>query len=109
MQATNFPASFVGITERFYVLRNEGLLLPRKYAQYTSVNAYDTRAEVPVYVDAAQAMTDFVAEVSVYAETLTTTPPAYRADHDETDFGLTPARNFWASRFASAKASPHAA
>ena len=109
MQDNKFPPSFVGKTEQFYVLRNEGLQFPRKYAMYTSAEAYDTRTEVPLYVDASEALADFAAELPIYAESLTTIPPAYPADRDATDFGLTPARNLWASRFARAKAASHAA
>ncbi|MBO0939957.1 hypothetical protein J2I47_25655 [Fibrella sp. HMF5335] len=79
------------------------------YARYGTVKAYDNRSEVPVYVGADEALADFLAEVKIYAESLTTTPPAYPADRDDTDYGLTPARNLWASRFARAKASRHAA
>ena len=112
MQVTSFSPSFIGKTEQFFVLRNEGLTnpaIPRMYARYSTVKAYDNRAEVPVYVSAEDALSDFLADVPIYVESLTTTPPAYPADRDDTDYGLTPARNLWASRFASAKASRHAA
>jgi hypothetical protein len=97
------PDSFVGRTENFYVLRNEGRQLPRKYARYASTEAYNDRAEVPVYVDAVAALADFVHEVKIYPESLTTTPPTYPAEQDETDLGLTPARQLWAARFARDK------
>jgi hypothetical protein len=101
------PVAFTGRTERFYVLRNEGLQLPRKYVRYRSEDAYNTRAEVPVYIDAAEALSDFDHEVKIYPESLTTTPPTYPVERDETNLGLTPARQLWAARFARDKGRTH--
>jgi hypothetical protein len=97
------PASFAGKSGKFYVLRNEGLAIPRKYAAYPNVKAYDTRSETPIYVEAVEALADFDQEVKIYAQNLMTTPPSYDPDRDETDMGLTPVRNMWAKRFQLAK------
>lgn len=103
LKDTTLPVSFVGRTERFYVLRCEGLAnpaIPKKYAQYSSVSAYDNRTETPVYVDANEALRDFSHALKIYLESLTTTPPAYAPDRDETDLGLSNPINIWHSRFA---------
>jgi len=74
-----YPASFVGRTERFYVLRNEGLknpAIPKKYAVYHSTNACNRRTEIPDYVSAQDAIGDFSHEIKVNPATLTTIWPA---------------------------------
>ena len=102
---TKLPPSFVGLSGRFYVR------IPRiagghhqRTAVYSSVNAYDSRSEVPFYVDATDVQDDFSHEIKIYAENLKTIPPDYEPDHDETDLGLTakieyPQRNAWKERF----------
>jgi hypothetical protein len=61
-------------------------------------------------VPAADALADFGHEVRIYTESLTTTPPVYPPDRDETDLGLTPAQHVWAERFARVQGSQrHAA
>ena len=102
----NLPTSFVGKSGMFYVLRNEGLSTPYiapKYAAYSSVDSYNNRSETPNYIDFSQAIADFHQAVHIYLESLTTTPPVYPADRDESDYGLTPERNFWLNRFQKAR------
>ena len=103
-EVTNLPTSFVGRTERFYILRNEGLAIARKYAVYPNVKAYDTRSTTPEYIPAVDALPDFCHAEKIYPESLTTTPPSYPADRDETDYGLTPERNIiaWHNKFQQA-------
>lgn len=102
----DLPTAFVGKAEHLYILRNEGLTnrdIPKKYAVYSSTNAYNTRSETPDFIDAADALADFNHEIKIYQESLTTTPPVYETERDETDYGLTPERNIWRNRFHKAK------
>ena len=99
---TTLPISFTGRTEHFYVIRNEGLsnpAVPPKYAVYQSTDAYNSRTETPYYVEAGVALADFANDVKIYPESLTTTPPAYPNDRDETDYGLTPTLSYWHNLF----------
>lgn len=113
MQFIKYSTSFIGRTDCFYVLRNEGLAnlaIPKMYARYATVEAYNNRTEVPVYVSATEALDDFDREVKIYGESLTTTPPVYPPDRDNSDLGLTPAQHMWVERIARVKGSQrHAA
>jgi hypothetical protein len=105
------PASFVGLSGRFYVRqrRADGQGYLHILTVWQSVEAYNQRDQKGLtFCDVEQALADFDRIVSIYEETLTTTPPAYPREPDETDLGLTPARNFWQSRFTQARAR-HAA
>lgn len=107
---TTLPTSFVGRTESFYVLRSEGLSNPaigKKYAVYSSVAAYNQRSEIPYYIPTKDALADFSHAVQICPKSLTTT---WATDRDESDLGVTPARNLWLNRFQKAKeANTHAA
>ena len=101
-KSNHLPTSFVGKGGHFYVLRNEGLSnpnVPKMYAVYSSINAYNHRSETPFFASIEAVLSDFDHEVSICPETLKTTWPA---DRDETDSGLTPARN-WANRLKKAR------
>ena len=95
--------SFVGRSGRFYVACPEGWATNARYTVHASVEAYNSRNGLIGFVPAAESLADFEQEISIYPESLTTTPPAYPADRDESDLGLTPAHNLWAERFARVK------
>lgn len=97
------PSSFVGKSGRFYVSCPEGWATNPRYTVRETVEAYNNRSGLIGFVPAAEALADFEQEIRIYPETLTTTPPPYPADRDETDLGLTPARNIWAERLARGK------
>ena len=100
------PVSFVGKSGRFYIRqrRADGSGHHHRLTVWPSVADYDTRAPVmPAFCDAADALTDFSHAVRIYPESLTTTPPAYPPDRDETDFGVTPLRNFWRERLTQTR------
>lgn len=106
-QGTNLPPSFVGKSGRFYIRqrRTDGSGYHHRLTVWPSVEDYNHRAPVPLaFCDAADALPDFSHEVRIYPESLTTTPPLYEPDRDETDLGLTAPltnsqRNAWKERF----------
>ena len=115
---THLPTSFVGKSGastpgRFYIrqARADGSGYTNRLTVWPSVDDYNHRNPVPLtFCDAADAVADFDHEVKVYSESLTTTPPPYEPDRDETDFGLTPKRNLWRNRFQQAgEGRPYAA
>lgn len=110
-EVTQLPASFVGKSGRFYIRqrRADGTGYHHRLTVWPSVETYDKRSNVPlVFCDVTDALTDFSHEVKIYQESLTTTPPAYEPDRDETDFGLTPKIDYsqhkaWKERFTQTR------
>lgn len=104
--ATRLPVSFVGKSGRFYIrqCRADGSGHHHRLTIWPSTDAYDRRMPVLLsFCDAADALSDFSHPVNIYPESLTTTPPAYPPDRDETDFGLTPQRNVWRNKLAQTR------
>lgn len=100
------PASFVGKSGKFYVRqrRADGSGFHHRLTVWPSVDDYNQRTPVPLaFCDAIDGLRDFDREVKIYAESLTTTPPAYPRDSDESDVGVTPRRNVWHNRFQKAR------
>ena len=106
-EGTQLPASFVGKSGRFYIRqrRADASGYSHRLTVWPTVEDYNHRMPVPLaFCDAADALPDFCHAVNIYPESLTTTPPAYEPDRDETDLGLTaridnPQRNAWKDRF----------
>ena len=99
---TQLPVSFVGTSGRFYIRqpRANGSGHSHRLTVWPSETDYNHRTPVPLaFCDAADAVADFSHEVRIYPESLTTTPPPYPIDRDETDLGLTPKREAWKERF----------
>lgn len=105
-EVTNLPASFVGKSGCFYIRqrRADGKGYLNRCTVWESIDAYNNRTPGKLqFLDTCDTLADFSHEVKIYSESLTTTPPAYEPDRDETDFGLTPERNIWANRFDKAR------
>ncbi|RIV27035.1 hypothetical protein DYU11_01585 [Fibrisoma montanum] len=103
---TLLPESFEGKSGRFYIRqrRADSSGFHDRCTVWPSINDYNHRKPVEVvFTDIAEALTDFSREVKIYPESLTTTPPAYEPDRDETDLGLTPQHNVWKQRFTLAR------
>jgi hypothetical protein len=102
---TQLPASFVGKSGRFYVRqsRADGSGYHYRLTVWPTVEDYNHRKPVPLtFCDAHEALMDFSHALKIYPESLTTTPPAYEPDRDETDLGLTP-RHVWKERFTQTR------
>ena len=105
-EITQLPVSFVGKSDRFYIRqrRADGSGYSHRLTVWPSVEDYNHRTTaLPAFCDAAEALPDFSHAVRIYPESLTTTPPVYERDRDETDLGLTaridnPQRNLWKER-----------
>ncbi|CAN5197429.1 hypothetical protein BH09BAC4_BH09BAC4_20700 [soil metagenome] len=100
------PTSFVGTTNRFYVLRNEGLnnpAIPKMYMMYTSVEAYNNREETPSLVLAEKVLDDFNYEVEISLTSLTTTIASNEKDQDKANSCLISPIQVWQKRFKQQK------
>ena len=106
-----FPASFVGKSGRFYIRqhRTDGIGYHHRLTVWPSVDDYNHRKPVPVsFCDATDVLADFSHALHIYPESLTTTPPVYKRERDETDLGLTaridyPQRDAWKDRFTKTR------
>ncbi len=104
LKDTTLPASFVGKSGKFYVLRPDGQDICPTYAIYSSVVAYDTRSEYPCYLPAAEALADFSHELKIYAENLKTSPPgAAPWERDEPAETYRPEVFVWRNKFAKSR------
>jgi hypothetical protein len=94
-----FPDSFRGKSGRFYVQCPEGWATMPRYAVYGSVADYDNRSQIPQYLPADEALSDFDKVVRIYPENLKTTPPDASPWERETPTDeYRPARAFWQKR-----------
>ncbi|GAB3539388.1 hypothetical protein [Spirosoma fluminis] len=103
---TALPPSFVGLSGNFYIRqhRADGSGYSDRVTKWPSVDSYNKRTPVALeFCDVADALLDFSHELKIYSESLTTTPPVYEPDRDESDRGLTPIRNIWADRLQRAR------